>query len=424
MSATKIFPFGTKKITLSANQKITLFTKGSAKLYKQVGYPNHPNTFDLETTVTNTTYLSSAVTYETVYRIDADEHEVYYSTGTAPTVEIQAPDTSGSESTRNISGEDAAQGGALALSGGTSSTSANAGGAITLTGGTPGATGIGGAITLTSGAGGSTSGASGALTIATGTTTAGSGSATGAITIQSGAGAASAAAVAGGASGAVTLKSQNGGANTGGATGEAGGAGGAITITGGTGGATNSTGAHDGGAGASITLTAGTGGAASAGTGDGGAGGNLDLTPGSGGTSSGGTAGLTGHIRNRGVIMRTQAAPTAKTTAVTLTGAELLGEIITGTHAAGADVDYTLPTGTNMDAAAQMAVNDSFDWTLINLSAAAADTVTVTANTGHTVVGNGIVQSAHSTTGELYGNSGRFRTRKTAANTFVTYRIA
>jgi len=114
----------------------------------------------------------------------------------------------------------------------------------------------------------------------------------------------------------------------------------------------------------------------------------------------------------------------AKTTAATLTIAELITGILTGTHTAGATQAYTLPTGTLTDAALGMAVNDSFDWTLINLSAAAADTITVTAGSGHTVVGNMIVQSVHASTGLIYGSSGMFRTRKTAANTFVTYRIA
>lgn len=113
----------------------------------------------------------------------------------------------------------------------------------------------------------------------------------------------------------------------------------------------------------------------------------------------------------------------AKTTAATLTIAELITGILTGTHTAGATQAYTLPTGTLTDAALGMAVNDSFDWTLINLSAAAADTITVTAGSGHTVVGNMIVQSVHASTGLIYGSSGMFRTRKTAANTFVTYRI-
>lgn len=73
-----------------------------------------------------------------------------------------------------LTGTTGASGGAVAINGGTSTTSANPGGAITLTGGTPGATGVGGAITITTGAGGSTSGAGGALTLATGTATSGS----------------------------------------------------------------------------------------------------------------------------------------------------------------------------------------------------------------------------------------------------------
>jgi CO dehydrogenase/acetyl-CoA synthase alpha subunit len=59
----------------------------------------------------------------------------------------------------------------------------------------------------------------------------------------------------------------------------------------------------------------------------------------------------------------------------------------------------------------------------MNLSAAAADTITVTAGTGHTIVGIPIVQSVHSTTGGITGASSTWRTRKTAANTFVSYRV-
>lgn len=119
-----------------------------------------------------------------------------------------------------------------------------------------------------------------------------------------------------------------------------------------------------------------------------------------------------------------QGAPTAKTTSATLTIAELMTKILTGTHAAGSTQTYTLPTGTLTDAGVGMVAGEAFDWVLINLSAAAADTITVAAGTDHTIVGNAIVQSAHSTTGALYGNSAQFRTRKTAANTFITYRIA
>lgn len=118
-----------------------------------------------------------------------------------------------------------------------------------------------------------------------------------------------------------------------------------------------------------------------------------------------------------------QVTPNAETTAVTLTAAEILTGLVTGTHTAGATQAYTLPTGTLLDAASTFLVNEYFDWTLLNLSAAAADTITVTAGADHTVQGTMICQSAHSSTGLIHGNALRLRTVKTAANTFVTYRL-
>lgn len=122
-----------------------------------------------------------------------------------------------------------------------------------------------------------------------------------------------------------------------------------------------------------------------------------------------------------------QGTPTAMTTAATMTSAGLLSGIITGTHTAGATAAYTLPTGTLLDAAAgNMAIGDAFEWVLINLSTAAADSITVTAGTDHTIVGAPIVISSHVTTGgaitSMGCNSSTWITRKTAANTFVTYR--
>ena len=120
----------------------------------------------------------------------------------------------------------------------------------------------------------------------------------------------------------------------------------------------------------------------------------------------------------------TQVTPVAKTVAVTLTAAEITTGLVTGTHTAGATAAYTLPTGTLLDASTSFLVDEYFDWTVINLSAAAADTITITAGADHTVQGTMIVQSAHSSTGLVHGNALRLRTRKTAANTFVTYRLS
>jgi hypothetical protein len=96
----------------------------------------------------------------------------------------------------------------------------------------------------------------------------------------------------------------------------------------------------------------------------------------------------------------------------TLTDALITGGLVTSTTASAAVV-ATLDTGAVMDAAGTFAVNDAFFWSVINTGSTNAFTVTAAAS-GHTVVGAGAVAA---------GTSGRFMTRKTAANTFVTYRI-
>jgi hypothetical protein len=93
-----------------------------------------------------------------------------------------------------------------------------------------------------------------------------------------------------------------------------------------------------------------------------------------------------------------------------LTAAMILSGIVTSTTAAA--VAGTLPTGAVLDAASEFAIGDSFDWSVI---ATGANAFTVTAAaTGHTVVGTGAVATV---------TSGAWRTRKTAAETFVSYRI-
>lgn len=305
-----------------------------------------------------------------------------------------------------------------------------AGGASGLVGGVGGATsttgtgGAGGAISSTAGAGGAATGAGtggvgGAALFTAGAggsaATTGTGGVGGAAGVTAGAGGAAGAGGTGAAGGAANLTAGVGGAA---ATNGTGGAGGAVNVLGAAGGATAT---GTGGAGSSINITAGAGGTAS-GAGTSGAGGSIVLTPGAS-AAGGGTAGKQGCIRLLGVLSQAQGAPTAKTTAATISIADLLTKIVTGTHAAGATQAYTLDTGTDMSAGCSLAVGDSFDWSLINLSAAAVDTITVTAAADHTIVGNPIVQSAHASTGGVYGNSGLFRSRKTGATTWVTYRI-
>ena len=92
-----------------------------------------------------------------------------------------------------------------------------------------------------------------------------------------------------------------------------------------------------------------------------------------------------------------------------LTSAMILAGIVTSSTAAA--VVATLPTGTVLDAASEFSIGDSFDWSVINTG---PDTFTVTAATDHTVVGVAAVATVTSV---------MWRTRKTAANVFVSYRI-
>jgi hypothetical protein len=94
----------------------------------------------------------------------------------------------------------------------------------------------------------------------------------------------------------------------------------------------------------------------------------------------------------------------------TLTAAAIMGGLVTSTTAAA--VTATLDTGAVMDAASTFAINDAFFWSFINTGPNAI--TLAAAASGHTFVGN---------TGVASGVSHRYMTRKTAANTFVTYRI-
>ena len=93
------------------------------------------------------------------------------------------------------------------------------------------------------------------------------------------------------------------------------------------------------------------------------------------------------------------------------TAANVLTSIITATPTASRDIQ--LPTGAALDLATEFAIDDSFDFSVITLAAFA---LTLTVNTGVTIVGA-------AATGAGAGAAARFRLRKTAANTFVVYRI-
>ena len=119
-----------------------------------------------------------------------------------------------------------------------------------------------------------------------------------------------------------------------------------------------------------------------------------------------------GDVRSNTVFSRT-VSDTPSNTTTTASASSLRGGLRTGTPTGA--INLLVPTGSNMDAAFQdLQVNQAFEWNVINL-AAATHAITVVANTDHTVVGSMVVAA---------NSSGRFLTRKSAANTFITYRIA
>jgi hypothetical protein len=106
-----------------------------------------------------------------------------------------------------------------------------------------------------------------------------------------------------------------------------------------------------------------------------------------------------------------QGAPGVLNATGTLTAAMILSGIVTSTSAAATAA--TLDVGAVVDAASEFAIGDSFDWSVINTG---PSTFTVTSpGASHTIVGVGAVLTLISAV---------WRTRKTAADTFVSYRLS
>jgi hypothetical protein len=124
--------------------------------------------------------------------------------------------------------------------------------------------------------------------------------------------------------------------------------------------------------------------------------------------------GVSPQVQQQRLNAQVQAAPSNITdgAAMAFGSADMLAGIVTATPTTTRSIQ--LPTGASLDLVSEFAANDSIDWTLITLAAFA---LTITVNTGHTIVGS-------AATAATSGAAARFRTRKTAADTFVSYRVA
>lgn len=111
------------------------------------------------------------------------------------------------------------------------------------------------------------------------------------------------------------------------------------------------------------------------------------------------------------VLVCSQPTPATANATGTLTIANLKTAIITST-ATNNPTNLTLPTGTLSDGGFTALVTDmAFDWVVINTG---ANSVVILAGTAHTIVGSATVTAA---------TTGRFRSRRTGTNTWVTYRM-
>jgi hypothetical protein len=117
------------------------------------------------------------------------------------------------------------------------------------------------------------------------------------------------------------------------------------------------------------------------------------------------------RLTNDNVIAYSQTAPETVNTTATLTVAQLKNGLITSAPASG--VTMTLPTGTDTQSGFNgIYTGMAFQWSVINTG---PNTVTISGATGHTVIGSSAVAS---------GVSGRFTSRRSANNTFVSYRLS
>ena len=154
-------------------------------------------------------------------------------------------------------------------------------------------------------------------------------------------------------------------------------------------------------------------------SGNGTIGGTLGVT---GAVTLGSTQAVAGNSFLRGRNVVAQAAPAAKTVTAGITAAELVAGLITTTGVTAPSL-HQLPTGTEIDAAIPgIATGDSFDFSVINTGTGASDDATITVNTDVTIVGNPTMGALTDAT--IISGSGRFRARRSAANTYIIYRIS
>lgn len=81
-----VYPYGTEDVTLTSTQSIAVRASGESavKVYRQVGYPNYPNSFSLLAELQTNEQVFGPFTGGAVIRIEAGADEVFYNVDVAP----------------------------------------------------------------------------------------------------------------------------------------------------------------------------------------------------------------------------------------------------------------------------------------------------------------------------------------------------
>ena len=117
----------------------------------------------------------------------------------------------------------------------------------------------------------------------------------------------------------------------------------------------------------------------------------------------------------------TMPVPATATGTATLTTAQVTNGLLLGTPAAAAA--YTLPTAASLDAAIpNLQVGEAIAFNVVNLATTDTFAITITTNTGWTLVGDMVVDENDQAAGAY--PRGTFWARKTGTAAYTLYRVA
>lgn len=143
-------------------------------------------------------------------------------------------------------------------------------------------------------------------------------------------------------------------------------------------------------------------------------------------SQGGANAPLEGNAHAIAGVGRQPAAPLTATNTATLSAAQMLSGILVCTPTAAAA--YTTQIGSAIEAAHRairpnLQVGDAFDLTIINIGATTLDITLTAGASGVTIVGDAVVRPSADSATEQAGQ-GTFRFRRSAADTYVAYRVS